>query len=61
MSVLIMWAKFRPQLESFSLECTLKKKKKKKDTLIEVPLIETERERTTLCYVSVIRAQRLKV
>ena len=60
MSVLIMWAKFRPQLESFSLECTLKKKKKK-DTLIEVPLIETERERTTLCYVSVIRAQRLKV
>lgn len=60
MSVLIMWAKFRHQLESFSLECTLKKKKKK-DTLIEVPLIETERERTTLCYVSVIIAQRLKV
>lgn len=54
-----MWAKFRHQLESFSLECTLKKKKK--DTLIEVPLIETERERTTLCYVSVIIAQRLKV
>lgn len=60
MSVLIMWAKFRHQLESFSLECTLKKKKKK-DTLIEVPLIETERERTTVCYVSVIIAQRLKV
>lgn len=60
MSVLIMWAKFRHQLEGFSLECTLKKKKKK-DTLIEVPLIETERERTTLCYVSVIIAQRLKV
>lgn len=59
MSVLIVWAKFRHQLESFSLECTLKKKKK--DTLIEVPLIETERERTTLCYVSVIIAQRLKV
>lgn len=60
MSVLIMWAKFRHQLESFSLECTLKIKKKK-DTLIEVPLIETERERTTVCYVSVTIAQRLKV
>ena len=49
MSVLIMWAKFRPQLESFSLECTLKKKKKRHLNLSAINRDRKGEDNTVLC------------
>ena len=44
-----MWAKFRHQLESFSLECTLKKKKKIHLNWIAINRDRKGEDNTVLC------------